>query len=112
VKFDELDRILTAHPRLRLVLRGANLGSDRDLCGLARAHDGFLVDTADYKPLFGIEGFARAFGARRLLFGSGWPVQNLGGSAAPLLLSTLSEREKADVAGGNLLRLLEEVRYV
>jgi len=51
------------------------------------------------------------FGPQRMVWGSDWPVVNLAGgyakwfAAAEALLADLSEREKADVFGGNAARI-------
>jgi predicted TIM-barrel fold metal-dependent hydrolase len=114
LKFGEADKLLQNHPKLRIVLREVSLASDRDLFGFAHTHrlnENFRIETTDYKSLFGIDDFTGKFGSEKLIFGSGYPFQNIGGAVAPILLSKLGDREKENIARRNLERLMGEIRY-
>lgn len=57
-----------------------------------------------------IEEFCERYGPQRLLFGSGFPDQCLGGAFLRLAQADIGAEARAAVAGGNLQRLLKEVR--
>jgi len=56
----------------------------------------------------GIEYVCREFGSDRLLFGSKWPVREIGGEIATTRFAQIAPEEMANIAGDNLRRLLGE----
>ena len=67
------------------------------------------VETSNFIMHDGLQAFCCRQGADRLLFGSGAPEGSLAAAASQLLLSDISEEEKALIGGGNAERLLAEV---
>jgi len=57
-----------------------------------------------------IEEFCARYGAQRLLFGSGFPDQCLGGALLRLAQADIGTEARSAIAGGNLERLLAEAR--
>jgi predicted TIM-barrel fold metal-dependent hydrolase len=103
--------LLTNHPRLPLVLREVDLASDRNLYSLATAFPNFYVGTENYKGLFALEAFAKRFGSERLLYGSGYPIQSMGGSMTALLVSDLDRNDRENIAGRNMERLIGGINH-
>ena len=103
--------LLTNHPRLPLILREVDLASDRNLYSLAAAFPNFYVGTENYKGLFALEAFAKRFGSERLLYGSGYPIQSMGGSMTALLVSDLDRKDRENIAGRNMERLIGGINH-
>ena len=57
-----------------------------------------------------IEEFCVRYGPDRLLFGSGYPDNCRGGALMRLAQAEVADADKAAIAGGNLDRLLNQVR--
>ncbi len=64
------------------------------------------IDLAGYWLYRGIEYLTERWGAERLLYGSCWPLLNMGQALAPVLLAEVSDEAKALIAGDNLRLLL------
>lgn len=110
IDWDGIDEVCTAFPSLPLVLVGANIGSNRRLFPLMERHPNLLIETSYYTVHRGIELVTRTFGAERLLFGTGFPVRAPGPAITALTYSSIDDRERACVGGGNLRALLAGVQ--
>lgn len=64
------------------------------------------IELSGYWLHHGIEHVTRRWGARRLIFGSHWPLFGQHMTLAPLTCADISDRDKHDIAGDNLRRLL------
>jgi hypothetical protein len=64
------------------------------------------VDISRYELDAGIERLVAKYGAGRLLFGSGYPYSTMGGALTMLAHVPISDSARADIASGNLERLL------
>jgi hypothetical protein len=85
-------------------------GMDRMFRPLLERYPNVYVDTAQYLLDGGIEALVADYGARRLLFGSGFPESYLGGMMLALKHARIPDEAKAAVAGGNLERIIEEAQ--
>ncbi len=85
-------------------------GMDRMFRPLLERYPNVYVDTAQYLLDGGLESLVAAYGARRILFGSGFPESYFGGMMLALQHARIPLEAKESIAGGNLARLLEEVR--
>ncbi len=83
-------------------------GMDRMFRPLLERYPNVYVDTSQYMLDGGIEALVADYGARRLLFGSGFPESYFGGMMMTLKHAEIPIEAKAAIAGGNLERLLEE----
>jgi uncharacterized protein len=86
-------------------------GEDRHFRPLIERYPRVYVDTAQYLLDGGIESFVNDYGPERMLFGSGFPAQYLGGLMLALKHAKISEEAKAAIAGKNLERILGEVAW-
>jgi predicted TIM-barrel fold metal-dependent hydrolase len=83
-------------------------GMDRMFRPLLERYPNVYVDTAQYLLDGGIEALVADYGARRLLFGSGFPESYFGGMMMALKHARIADEDKALIAGGNLERIIEE----
>jgi predicted TIM-barrel fold metal-dependent hydrolase len=81
-----------------------------ELLALAESLPSVCVETSDLVTPDGISAVAKAFSPSRLLWGSGYPMLNVGTPAMVLRGSGLGAEEMAMVASGNARRLLEAGR--
>jgi predicted TIM-barrel fold metal-dependent hydrolase len=99
-----------AHPALPVILLRVGYRSDRWLYPLLRECANLYVETSAYQVHRGLYELAKRFGAERLIFGTGAPEFEPGVAQALVAYSGLSAAAKALVFGGNLERLVSEVR--
>jgi predicted TIM-barrel fold metal-dependent hydrolase len=85
-------------------------GADRWFRPLLDHYKDVYVDLSDYLLDGGIESLVADYGASRLLYGSGFPMQYPGGMMMAIRHAEISLRDRQAIASGNLDRLLKEVR--
>jgi predicted TIM-barrel fold metal-dependent hydrolase len=111
VGWDNVYNLLAACPELTVIL--ANMGAwnnDRYFRPLIERYPNVCIETSGYITDGGIEAFVASYGARRLLFGSGFPEVYLGSMMLAIAHAEIPAADKQAIAGGNLDRLLKEVR--
>lgn len=102
---------LKEFPALTVILTNYGLwGSDRYFWPLLHAYKRVYVDMSDMQELRGPESFVNRFGSERLLFGTNYPMDNMGGPVATLIGANLAEEDRENVAHANFERLYAEVR--
>ncbi len=84
-------------------------GQDRLFRPLLERYPHTYVDTSRYLLDGGIEALVADYGPSRLLFGTGFPELYPGGMMLALRHAQISEEAKAQIAAGNLERILAEV---
>jgi len=103
--------VLTAFPKLVLVLQRVVYSDSRKALALMKACPGLHICTS---PGFVggsvLEQFDRFVGCDRLIFGTGLFKFDATPAVAQISYSTLSDDKKARIASGNLVRLLEAIR--
>lgn len=102
----EVDEILSAHPRLHLIVLRVGYRIDRWVYPLFEKHPGLHLETSFYELHLAIETVTERFGAERLIFGSGLPVWDAGGAITPILYADISAEAKRQIAGETLRRML------
>ncbi len=85
-------------------------GEDRRFRPLVERYPHVYVDTSQYLLDGGIEAFVADYGPERMLYGSGFPDSYFGGMILALKYACISEEAKTAIAGGNLERILAEVK--
>lgn len=107
-----LHQVLEAFPGLPVILLEApRNGRSQPLYRLMTLHGNLhLCVSPVYSVHEGIEDLCRCFGAHRLVFGSGYPHCEGGASVAMLTYARISDAGREAIAGGNLRRLLDEVK--
>lgn len=108
IEWRELDALLTAHPRLMVVLEGLGYQEDRTLFPMMARHAELRLETSRYVGHGAIEAVVTHFGVHRVLFGSGLPALCPGAAIARVLFARLSDEDKQAIAGGNLCQLTRD----
>ncbi|MCX7935449.1 MAG: amidohydrolase family protein, partial [Planctomycetota bacterium] len=104
-----LHAVVRDFPRLRVI--ACNIGpwgSDRFFRPLLAASENFYLEISSYELDGGIPALVRAYGAERILFGSGFHYRPMGGAALLLRNLDLPRRDKEKIGHGNLERLIQE----
>jgi len=113
IRWDDVHAIALAFPRLHIVIETQwqkILYHVRDLLSLLKTCPNVLVESSNFIGQDHITQLVRSFGAERLIFGSFLPVNDPYAAIGMILDADISPQEKALIAGGNLRRLVEEVR--
>jgi len=106
-----VDTLLAQFPRLTLVAAEQHVwGEDRYFRPLVERYRNLYLDISTYEQGRGLEDFCRKYGPERLLFGTHYPEVPMGGAVLNVANSDISDSDKELIAGGNLRRLLQEVR--
>ena len=99
------------HPQLPVVFTAPRVRYNRALYLAMQACPNLYCDTVPFWNFNNVEHFARNLGPERVLFGSGLPHRDPGGILAMVALARLDDDSKQKIAGGNLERLLQEVKW-
>ena len=105
----ELDTICGEYNRIPVILSNTGYRVSRDLYAMLKRHRNLFMEISRYEVHNGIEDICERFGARRLLFGSGYPKYSPGCAITMLACARISDHDKELIANGNLRRFLEEV---
>ena len=96
-----------AHPKLQVIIsEGRFRSANRMMYQALEACPNLHFELSGFWAHHGIEFVCREFGAERLLFGTKWPVRELGGTVAQVRFADIGAEDKAKIAGGNLRSLL------
>ena len=70
----------------------------------------YLAIGSDYTAHRGIEQFVATVGAKRLLFGTGFPEAESMSAVTQLMYAEISAEQKRLIGAGNLKRLISEIK--
>jgi predicted TIM-barrel fold metal-dependent hydrolase len=104
--WEELDRLAAAYPALPLIICNVGYRGLRRFAGVLARRPNVHIDLSYLGSHQGLEWLVDRIGPGQLLFGTGAPLIDGGGSVTRLLLSSLPEADRAAIAHGNLQRLL------
>lgn len=108
-KWNDLHAFLHEFPDLHCIVHcGGKWGRDRCFRPLLEAYPGVRIELSCYWVAEGIAELVRIYGARRLLFASGFPRYNHGCAMLQLKNAEISPEDIALIAGKNLNHMLEE----
>ncbi|MGI5819242.1 MAG: amidohydrolase family protein [Armatimonadota bacterium] len=96
-------------PELPVILCGVAWGTDRQIEPALERAPNLYLETHSFQGHRAYERIARQFGAERLIFGTGLPDCSPGAAMMMSLYEDISDEERAQIAGGNLLGLLQAV---
>jgi len=108
-----LQRLAAVFPMLTIVVETQVqkiLYHTRALFPLMKSRQNVLVELSNFAGQGFVDYAARQFGAGRLIFGSFLPMNDPLAPIGMLLDADISEEDKALIAGGNMRRLVGEVR--
>ena len=104
--WDLLFSVLKEFPSLTVIITNYGLwGSDGYIYPLVKSYPNVYLDTSDLQEIIGIEAFVRRFGSERLLFGTNYPMDNMGGPLAALFGAKIGQAERENIAFRNFERL-------
>jgi hypothetical protein len=111
IALDDVDEVLAAFPRLRLVLTQVpRFGRHRSLYALLERHASLhLCLSSAYSVHGGLRDLVDRFGPSRWVWGTSYPEAEGGAAVTLLTYAPLNEAERAAMAHGNIERLLAEV---
>jgi hypothetical protein len=98
------------YPELPVVLCNVSWHLDRQLFPLLADTPNLHLDTWSYQNHRGYEAFVSRLGSERLLFSTNLPHRSPGAARMMTCYENLSDRDRRNIAGGNLLRLLSGVQ--
>ena len=104
-------RLLAEYPTLTVVLCDLGLwGQDRQSWPLLAEYPNVYLESSLVSlEAGGLEAVVQAYGAERVLFGSGFPFHYPHAAVLGLLQAELTEVDREKIASGNLRRMVEEV---
>ena len=103
--------VMKEFPALTVIITNYGLwGSDGFFYPLVNAYKNVYIDTSDFQETRGIEAFVRKFGSERMLFGTNYPMDNMGGPLAALVGAKIPQKDKENIAHKNIERLMSEVK--
>lgn len=98
------------YPELPVVLCGVAWSSDRTIFACFGDVPNLHLETWAFQGHRHYERFVNAFGSERLLFGTDLPNRSPGAARMMACYEQISEQDRRNIAGENLLRLLGNVR--
>jgi predicted TIM-barrel fold metal-dependent hydrolase len=104
---EEIDRICSVHPNLKLVIQGSRWEMMRKIFYLMKKHENIYIEFSSLQVNRGIEYFVENFGSGRLLFGTEFPYKSIGSARAFIDYSDISIEDRRRIAGLNLAKLLK-----
>ncbi|HET8523980.1 MAG TPA: amidohydrolase family protein [Thermomicrobiales bacterium] len=104
--WEEIDRIAGQTPDLQLVVCRTGYRVLRRMAGVLARRPNCAIDLSYFGSHEGVEWLVDRFGAGRMLFGTAAPLADGGGAVTRLMLSAVSEGDRAAIGAGNAQRLL------
>jgi len=109
--YEYIYNLMSEYPGLTVILCNIGLWSPtRYLYPLLKTYKNVYFETGDFQVNGGFEDLCRKIGSEKALFGTNFPVNNMGGSIAALLGANIRITEKENIAFKNVERILGEVR--
>lgn len=106
-----VSRLLGECPELTLVVAAHGpWGEDRFFRPLLARYPRLHLDISRYELDCGVREVVRHYGADRLLYGSNFPNNAMGGPRLMIAQAEIDDEARRSIAGDNLRRLLAEVR--
>jgi predicted TIM-barrel fold metal-dependent hydrolase len=107
--WDDIVDVCERHPALPIVLVEMQGRNNRNLYAVLEQFPNVLVQSAGFNVHAGIEDVCERFGAHRLVFGSGHPHASLGAARFHIDRARISDHERALIASGNLVSLIDAI---
>jgi predicted TIM-barrel fold metal-dependent hydrolase len=109
--WDGIYQVLQEYPDLTVILYNYGLWSHSRLTfPLLKTYKNFYIETGDMQTAGEIREICNKFGSERLLFGSEFPSNGIGGPLATLFGSGIATEHLENIAYRNAERMLSEVK--
>ena len=103
--------LMAEFPELTVILAEMGCwGTDRYFRPLIERYANVYVETSGYVLDGGIEAFVADYGARQMLFGSGFPTHYHGPTMLAIAHAEIDPADRQAIAADNLRRIVEEAR--
>jgi hypothetical protein len=113
LEWGSVQTLAAAFPRMTIVIESQwqkILYHNRDLFSLLKACPNVCLESSNFIGQDNVSVFVRSFGAERLVWGSFLPVNDPYASIGMVLDADITEGDKRLIAGGNIRRLIAEVK--
>jgi predicted TIM-barrel fold metal-dependent hydrolase len=108
---DEVYALCHAHPNLPVILVKHRIRYNRQVYQLLEACPNLRMELSGYWHYRAVEEICTRFGPERLVFGTNWPYMDSSFALAMVMYAEVPVETRRAVAGGNLARLMEAVRW-
>lgn len=110
VELGNIQSLCETYPQLPVVLTRSGYRGIRMLYALLAQYENFYLEISSFLLYRGLEEVVEKFGAQRILFGTGMPIQDPAGAVTKLRYADIGEEAKEMITHQNLERLSEQVR--
>ena len=111
VSLDQVGDLAGRYPSLPLIITKRHYRMLRMLLPLMKTFPNvYLAIGSDYTAHRGIKHFVATVGAKRLLFGTGFPEAESMSAVTQLMYAEISDEQKRLIGAGNLKRLIAEIK--
>ena len=109
--YEYIYSLMSEYPDLTVIICNIGLWSPtRYLYPLLKTYKNVYFETGDFQVNAGFEDLCKKIGCEKALFGTNFPVNNMGGSIATLLGANIKDYQKENIAYKNMERILGEVK--
>ena len=102
---DVLNDVLSRYKSLNIILTATGYRNGRYIYPLMKLHENLYFEISMYKNHMGIEHLCQTFGSERIIYGSGMPKYSPGCAKAMVINADISDADKSNIAGLNIMRL-------
>ena len=111
VDWSTIEWLLKNYPAMPLVITTISYRVTRNIYPLMKHYNSLYIETSRFLSHRGIEDFVERFGPIKLLFSTKMPYNAGGGPVSQLTYAEISDEDMALIAGGNLRKLLGDIRW-
>jgi len=102
--------ICERYPRIPFVIEGFGGYPMHRVFWCLKNYPNLYLSTVEFRLFNGVRFICDEIGESRLIYGSDWPARSMGMSQGMVLLAGINKAQRAAIAGGNFLRLLDVVK--
>jgi predicted TIM-barrel fold metal-dependent hydrolase len=102
----EIGKVANRFPEAKIIIDGVNYGEYRETVQVMKKYNNTFFEASCFQYLGGVEHLVSTFGAGRVLFGTGLPLQYPACGFARIEKAEIAEEEKALIMGENIKKLL------
>lgn len=111
----EIAEVCSRYPDLPVIVEGTGrklFYDNRTYYALLERFSNLFLETHNLTNYLGLDDLVGRFGSARFVFGSYFPHQDPNSAVMPITDGGFSEADRRNIAGGNLQRLIAEVKLV
>lgn len=109
--WQEIYDVLQQYPKLTVLIHNYGLwSSNRFLYPLLRSYPNVYIESGDMQSAGEMKDICNKFGSEKIVFGSDYPSNHMGGPLAAFFGADISRDDKTNIAHRNIERIWNEVR--